>query len=676
MQVEAMSTTSAVNSLLSSTTNATSSINLSNILSASSGSSTSGIDVNAAVTAAIYADRAPERNWQADQTTLTSQTTALTSIQTATEAVANDLQTLNTLNGPLAARTVASSNSNYVTATAAVGTTMGTHSVVVNSLATTGAWYSDLESSGTATLPASSLTLTISAGASATFKTGSGNAGDTLNDLATAINQSNLGVSATVIADSTGMRLAIVSNNSGTAADFSITSSDFSGTSWKSPDIPSDSTLGANTVTLTSAAGTVNIATTSGETYAQLADAINQATVAQVPMSYTSTQGSLTSDTQLTAGSVTTITDNASGKTYSFTASDGDTVGTLNDAIAAAVSAGTLPSNLAGAISNGQEVISGGTATQGITVSTNDSALGTMNAPAALPLGLTATAGSDANGTNLTIASSDGVTPFTINEPSIGFTQAMAATDASLTVDGVPIQSASNTVTGAIPGVTLDLLGKTLGSSISLTVASDTNQISTALNQFVTDYNSALGLVNTQFDFNAGTNSQGVLASDPTLRNLQNTLEQALNYVSTPSTGTTTTVKMLSDLGITADKDTGALSVNSSTLNAALVNNSADVQNFFEGPALNGFANTVYNALNAFTSPANGAFVVDLNSIATENSDLTQQISDFETNYIASQQAILTNEFSSAEIALQKLPQQMAQLNALLGLTPTGNNNG
>lgn len=298
-----------------------------------------------------------------------------------------------------------------------------------------------------------------------------------------------------------------------------------------------------------------------------------------------------------------------------------------------------------------------------------------MNAPANIPLGLTATAGSDSNGTNLTIASSDGVTPFTINEPSMGFTQAVSAADASLTVDGVPIQSASNTVTGAIPGVTLSLLGKSLGSAISLTVASDATQVSAAINQFVTDYNSALSLVNAQFNFSTSTSSQGVLGSDPTVRNLQNTLEQALNYVNSPATGTTT-VSMLSDLGITADKASGALSVNSATLNAALVNNPSDVQNFFEGTALNGFANSVYNALNDYTSPANGAFKVDLSSIASSNADLTKQINNFESVYIASQQTVLTAEYSAAETALQGLSTKMAQINALLGLTPTGNNNG
>jgi flagellar hook-associated protein 2 len=569
-----MSSVSSVNTLQASTTNTNSAISISSILAAIAGTSTSAIDVSAAVTAGIYAARAPERAWQADQTTLSSQTTALTSIQTATEAIATDMQNLNTLTGPLTARTVTSSNSNDLSATAATGTVTGTHTVVVSKLASTESWYSDLESSPTATLPTSSLTLTTTAGASATFQTGSGNTGDTLNDLATAINGAKLGVTATVVSDSTGSRLAIISDTSGAAAGFSITSANYTGTSWTSPDIPTGATLGANSITLTIGGTPTTITTTSGETYAQLATAING-----------------------------------------------------------------------------------------------------MN------LGVTATAGSDTNGTNLTIASTDGSTPFTINEPAFGFTEAATAANASLTVDGVPIQSASNTVTGAISGVTLNLLGAAPGSPISLTVASDASQVSTAINQFVTDYNTAIGLVNSQFTDSSTTDSsgttttsQGVLASDPTIVSLQSTLEQAINYVNTPTTGTTT-VSMLSDLGITMNND-GTLSVDSATLNNALTNNPSDVQNFFEGTALNGFANSVYTTLNAYTSPANGAFKVDLSSIAATNTSLTSQINDFETGYIANQQTVLTAEYSQAETALQGLSTKMAQINALLGLTSTGNSNG
>ena len=383
------------------------------------------------------------------------------------------------------------------------------------------------------------------------------------------------------------------------------------------------------------------------------------------------------------AGSVTTIQDNNSGSKFVYTAVAGNTVADLNTAIAAAVKAGTLSANVTGTINgSGQEVISEGPTDQGIAVSTNDAALGAINADPAFtnPLGLTAVATTDSSGnTNLSIADTTGSAPFTVNEPSasssgsaFSFTQAVQGSNASLTVDGVPIVSASNTVTGAIPGVTLSLLGAAPGSQISLTVAADASQISTAINQFVTDYNTAIGLVNAQFSVSSTTNTQGVLGSDPTVRSLQTALEQAINYVNTPATGTTT-VSNLSDLGITMNND-GTLSTDSSTLDAALVNNPSDVQNFFEGSSLNGFANTVNTALNTFTTPANGAFTVDLSSISASNAALTSQINDFETGYIASQQTTLTADFTEAEVALQQLPQQMQELNSELGFTNNSSN--
>ncbi|MFY9853417.1 MAG: flagellar filament capping protein FliD, partial [Terracidiphilus sp.] len=586
-----MSSTSAVNSLLSNSATTTPAINISSILAASSGSSTPGIDVTSAVAAAIYADRAPERIWQADQTTLTSQTTALNAMQTATTAIETDMQSLNTLTGPLSSRTVASSNSNYVTATAADGTTLGNHTVVVNSLAATAAWYSDSESLPTTTLPTSSFTIST-AGAAVTFQTGANTSGDNLNDLATAINSAttstgaSLGLTATVVTDSTGSRLAIVANSPGAASDFSVSEPY---TTWTAPELPSGDTLGANNLILTSAAGTANITTTSGESYSDLATSINNATVSTA---YSSAQTTLASTTPLTTGSVTTIQDSKTGGTFTYTAAAGATIGDLNTAIAAAVTAGTLSANVTGAVNGaGQEVISEGTTDQGITVSTNDSVLGAMSATTSTPLGLTATATTDSSGNQyLTITSGSSAT-FTINEPSatdstFAFTQATQGANASVTIDGVPASYASNTVTGAIPGVTFTLLGATSGGTVDLTVGTDPSAVSTAVNQFVTDYNTAVGLINTQFSVTsttnssgASTNSQGVLATDPTVVALQSALEQAIAYTATPATGTTTTVSTLNDLGITMGDD-GTLTVDQTTLNNALTNNPTDVQNF------------------------------------------------------------------------------------------------
>jgi flagellar hook-associated protein 2 len=567
-----MSSVSAVNSLINGTTTNTPTINISSILAATSGN-TAALDVTAAVAAGIYADRAPERAWEADQTTLTSETTALTAIQTATTAVTTDLASLNTLTGPLAARTVTSSSPD-VTATAATGTVAGDHVVVVNSLASTGAWYSSLASSPTVALPTGSITLTTTAGLSETIATGSGAVGDTLNDLSNAINGDDLGVTASVVSDSTGSRLAIISNASGSAADFSISEPY---TSWTAPVLPSGETLAANSIMMTSATTpptTATITTTSGENYIQLAAAIN-----------------------------------------AFTPS----------------------------------------------------------------LGVTATETTDGSGNqSLSIASNDGTTPFTINEPSasgsaFSFTQATSGANASLTVDGVPISSASNTVTGAISGVTLTLLGAAPAVPVDLTVASDATQVSTAINQFVTDYNTAISLVNAQFTIGS-TGTEGVLGSDSTVSNLQSTMEQALNYSATPATGTTTTVSTLNDLGITMGTD-GTLSVDTTTLNDALTNDPNDVQNFFQGAALDGFANSMANALTTYTDPSTGAFTVDLTGISSSSADITSEINSFETNYIANQQTVLTAEYSSAEVALQQLPAEMANIQAELG-NNNNNNSG
>jgi flagellar hook-associated protein 2 len=531
--------------------------------------------------------------------------------------------------------------------------------------------------------------LTTAAGASQTFQTGtaSGTAGTNLNDLATSINAANLGVTATIVSDSSGSALSIVSNNAGAAADFSISEPY---TSWTAPALTSNETLGANTITLTGASATpstATITTTTGETYAQLATAINNATGEGPSTSSSSTEDSLTSATALTTGSVTTIKDSTTGKTFSYTAGAGDTIATLNSAIAAAVTAGTLSPNVTGAVVGGKEVISEGSTDGGIKVSTSDAALGTMSAAAGatVPLGLTATAGTDSNGNQtLSITSNDGTTPFTINEPSstpgtFGFMQATAGTDASLTVDGVPLTSASNTVTGAIPGVTLNLLSAAPGETVDLGVQSNATAVATAINQLVTDYNSAISLVTGQFavtsstnSSGAATNSEGVLASDSTVVNLQSALEQAVNYLYTPPSGTTTTVTSLNSLGITANPD-GTLAIDSTTLSNAISNNPTDVQNFFEGPALNGFASSFSNTLNTYTDPANGAFTVDLHSISSESKSITSEINTFETNYIAGQETILTAEYSAAEVALQQMPEQMQQLNSELGFNNNSN---
>jgi flagellar hook-associated protein 1 len=100
--------------------------------------------------------------------------------------------------------------------------------------------------------------------------------------------------------------------------------------------------------------------------------------------SSTSTAGTaaapLTTATALTSGSVTSITDASTGQTFTFTAGASATIGSLQTAIAGAVTAGTLSAGTALSINaNGQAVISTTTAGDTLQVSTNDAVLGTFN---------------------------------------------------------------------------------------------------------------------------------------------------------------------------------------------------------------------------------------------------------------------------------------------------------
>jgi flagellin-like hook-associated protein FlgL len=84
----------------------------------------------------------------------------------------------------------------------------------------------------------------------------------------------------------------------------------------------------------------------------------------------------LTATLPLTAGSVTTVTDAATGKTFIFTVSAGETISDLSAAIAAAASDGTLAAGTAASISNGQLQITAGANSGGIVVTSNDPVLG------------------------------------------------------------------------------------------------------------------------------------------------------------------------------------------------------------------------------------------------------------------------------------------------------------
>jgi flagellar hook-associated protein 2 len=189
-----------------------------------------------------------------------------------------------------------------------------------------------------------------------------------------------------------------------------------------------------------------------------------------------------------------------------------------------------------------------------------------------------------------------------------------AASNAAITINGIAISSQTNTIADAIEGVTLTLSKADVGATNTLTVARDDSAATGAINTFVSAYNSLQSTVKSLMSYDTTTQKSSALTGDSLALRVQTQFRGVLNVVL--SSGT---VRSLSQLGITSDPTTGALSVNSDKLAAALKNNLSDVQSLFTGDnsvtqKLTTVANSYLGStgyINAATTGANST-IVDL----------------------------------------------------------------
>ena len=179
-----------------------------------------GIDVSTIVGQMVTAASVPETQWQAQQATINGQISDLNTLESSTTTLENDISALQDPVGAVTARSATSSDSSLVSASAGAGTAIGNHTVVVNSLATTSSYYTDEVASASTALASGSFNITVGSGPANTITINSSD--NTLTGLASAINNQNIGVTASVVTDANGARLALVSQSSGAAGDLNI----------------------------------------------------------------------------------------------------------------------------------------------------------------------------------------------------------------------------------------------------------------------------------------------------------------------------------------------------------------------------------------------------------------------------------------------------------------------
>jgi flagellar hook-associated protein 2 len=289
-------------------------------------------------------------------------------------------------------------------------------------------------------------------------------------------------------------------------------------------------------------------------------------------------------------------------------------------------------------------------------------------------LGVSANVVNDANGSRLVLVSNTSGLPGDLtlsgslklasDNSTVGTTK-IAGANASFSLDGIPLTSSSNTVNNVISGVTLNLLSGSSGSTVQLSVSSDTGGASDAVNAFVSSYNTLLSAINAQFAVTAGS-SAPPLEANSSVRELQSDLLSNMTYSLAGNNGFTS----LASLGINMNND-GTLSVDSSQLTNVLQNNFGDFQNFFQSSDASnqGFAVHLGSTLLNLTDPTQGILNVELTQNSATQQMLTSQINDFEDRLAVTRQQ-LTTEYSQMNTALETYSTTMSQLQSELNSLP------
>lgn len=236
--------------------------------------------------------------------------------------------------------------------------------------------------------------------------------------------------------------------------------------------------------------------------------------------------------------------------------------------------------------------------------------------------------------------------------------------NAKLTVDGLDVDSASNTISTAIPGVTFQLLSSDPFTTVQVQIANNNSDVETAFSTLVTAYNAVVKDLTTQEGKDSSGNAEP-LFGNTVISQLQSSLSLAL------TTGAASgSVKSLYQLGISVNLD-GTLKLDNTALDSILNSSYLDVVRYLQNDK--SFGLTFQNSLDQLGNQSpTGAITLALAANASQetiyNNDVTAQDA-----LIATQSAKLTAELNTANEILQAIPEQLNEVNELYSAM-TGHN--
>ena len=215
--------------------------------------------------------------------------------------------------------------------------------------------------------------------------------------------------------------------------------------------------------------------------------------------------------------------------------------------------------------------------------------------------------------------------------------QVQVAQNAQLNVNGINISSSSNTVTGAVSGLTLNLTQQTTATA-QLTVSTNPAPLTNAINALVTAYNSV------QKTISGLTGQGGAMQGDPNVMLMQRQLQSALSSMTTNSG----IYNSLATVNVTLQKD-GTLAVDATKLSAQLSSNFNDVS-----AVVAAFGQSLNTLTNSILDPTTGPIQNEINGVNAEIQNNTSQQTQLTTRF-AADQARYQAQFAALDVMMTNM---------------------
>jgi flagellar hook-associated protein 2 len=243
----------------------------------------------------------------------------------------------------------------------------------------------------------------------------------------------------------------------------------------------------------------------------------------------------------------------------------------------------------------------------------------------------------------------------------MNLTEKEQALDASLKISGFPVASSTNAVDDAIEGVTINLLKAEVGKEFTLDIAFDSANVTTRIQNFVTEYNNMQAQLTKLGNYDAATKTAGSLLGDSLLRSVQQDMR---NGLTNPVSGLSGDFTALASIGITTTA-TGTLELDNAKLSKALSADPDAVAHLFGSE--NGVAARLYAQVDARLKSGsdldsrNTTLKRQMDDIGREKEALALRMEQIEARY-RKQFTALDSLLSRLQSTSSYLSQQLANI--------------